>query len=122
MLNLKRDMDLVRQILLAVEGRPLEEDEVDITIDGYTTNQINYHLVILMDAGLIKAKYAQNLRDDYMWLDIRLTWEGHEFLDAARDNKRWEKAKGVLAQAGGFALDVMKQLLIQYLKQDLDLT
>lgn len=118
---MKRDMDLVRQILFAIEERPVDEDEIDIAIDGRTANEVNYHLEILMDAGLIKADYDQNLRGDYMWNSIRLTWDGHEFLDAARDTKRWEKAKGAMAQAGGFTLDVMKQLLIQYLKAELKL-
>ena len=119
---MKRDMDLVRQILFAIEKRSQEEDDVEIIVDGYTTSEINYHLVILADAGLITAKYQKNLRDDYIWQSIRLTWEGHEFLDAARDNTRWEKAKIVMTHMGGFALDVMKQLLIQYIKQDLNLT
>jgi hypothetical protein len=119
---MKRDMDLVRQILFVLENRQPDEDEVDIEIDGYSAEEINYHVVILMDAGLIKAKYQQDIHEDIpTWFDLRLTWEGHEFIDAARDNKRWEKAKGAMAQAGGFALDVMKQLLTSYLKAELNL-
>ena len=119
---MKRDMDLVRQILFAIEDLPKQHNGfVDIKIDGRAAEEINYHLMILIDAGLIKADFVTNKMTDYIWKSIRLTWDGHEFLDASRDNKRWEKAKGVMAQAGGFALDVMKQLLIQYLKADLNL-
>jgi hypothetical protein len=31
----------------------------------------------------------------------RLTWEGHEFLDAARDEKRWKKAMSTVKEKGG---------------------
>jgi len=71
------------------------------------------------EAGLIEADISNSADAEYK--PKRLTWEGHEFLDAARDNRRWEQAKGAMAQAGGFALDVMKQLLIQYLKAALRL-
>jgi hypothetical protein len=114
-------MDLVRQILFEIEKRPMEQDEVDVTIEGYSTDEINYHLIILIDAALIRAEYQQNLRADYMWLSIRLTWDGHEFLDAARDDTRWERAKGTMMKTGGFVLPVLMQLLISYLKAELGL-
>lgn len=120
---MKRDMDLARKILFAVEELPKQQKGfVDIKIDGHTNEEINYHLIILMDAGLIKADYVDNKLIDYIWKSIRLTWEGHEFIEAARDNTRWEKAKGAMVQVGGFALDVMKQLLVQFLKEELKLT
>jgi hypothetical protein len=55
------------------------------------------------------------------WNAVRLTWEGHEFLDAARDNGRWEKAKGAMSKVGGFVFDISKQLLIQYMRAELKL-
>ena len=118
---MKRDMDLVRKILFKIEELPQYSNQwADVPIDGYSKDEIDYHLVILMDAGLIDASRVSNIRD-VIWKAVRLTWEGHEFLDAARDNGRWEKAKTTMNQVGGFALDVMKQLLVQYLKTELKL-
>jgi hypothetical protein len=51
-------------------------------------------------------------------LHYSISWNGHEFLNAARDNTRWEKAKGAMAKAGGFVLPVLMQLLTQYLKAE----
>jgi hypothetical protein len=76
--------------------------------------------MLLKEAGLIDAIDVSKGAND--WKPKRLTWEGHEFLDAARDNKRWEKAMVVMSQVGGFVFDVGKQLLIQYLKQEINLT
>ncbi len=51
-----------------------------------------------------------------------LTWEGHEFTEAARDERRWKKAVGIVAEKGGnITLDVMKQLLMSLMKGTLGL-
>lgn len=118
---MKRDMDLCRKILIEVEKLSFDISMIEMRIEGYSMEEVNYHLIILGDAGLLALDYVRGGRKDYIWKSIRLTWEGHEFLDSARDNGRWEKAKGAMSQAGGFALDVMKQLLVQYLKDQLKL-
>jgi hypothetical protein len=118
---MKRDMDLVRQILLEVEKLSFTNNVVEISLEGYTSEEINYHLIILADAGLLAVDYVRAGKKDYIWKSIRLTWDGHEFLDAARDNNRWEKAKGTMQKAGGFVLPVLMQLLTQYLKAELKL-
>jgi len=116
---MKRDMDLCRTILFEVEKFPFRTDWINLKIDGYSKDEIAYHVMILNQAGLIDARNLDTLTD---WRPINLTWEGHEFLDAARDNKRWEKAKSAMSQLGGFVFDVGKQLLVQYLRQELNLT
>lgn len=119
---MKRDMDLVRKILFEVEKEPFSGKAFDVHLDGYTVDEINYNVMLLKEAGLIETKAWTSMQTgSSRWKPVRLTWEGHEFLDAARDNARWEKAKNAMSQAGGFALDVMKQLLIQYLKEQLKL-
>lgn len=119
---MKRDMDLCRKILFEIEKSSYEgEDGVfDFKVEEYDRDEVSFHAMLLDEAGLITAR---NLNANLVgwWIPIRLTWEGYEFLDAARDNARWEKAKGAMTKAGGFALDVMKQLLIQYLKAELKL-
>ena len=125
---MKRDMDLVRQILFA-----MEKDETQIIfgesnpvkVDGYKRENIDYHMKIMAQAGLLHEDLFEissdpNLPKIYV-SDYSISWLGHEFLDAARDNKRWEKVKDVMSQVGGFVFDVGKQLLIQYLKSELKL-
>lgn len=51
-----------------------------------------------------------------------LTWEGHEFAEAARDERRWKNAMGIVAErSGNITLDVMKQLLVSLMKGTLGL-
>jgi len=50
-----------------------------------------------------------------------LTWAGHDFLDAARNERAWEFAKRSISKVGTVAFDVTKALLIQWAKQQLGL-
>lgn len=44
----------------------------------------------------------------------RLTWPGHEFLDAARNETLWTRTKGNLSNAGVSAtFDLLKTLLVE---------
>jgi hypothetical protein len=46
-----------------------------------------------------------------------LTWQGHEFAEAARDETRWKKAMGMVADKGGsITLAVLQQLLISLMR------
>ena len=116
---MKRDMDLVRKILIATEENedPFGFDNLDdIGIKGYSDSQISYHVQIMAQANLIEADQATGFGDLNMW-PIGLTWEGHEFLDNARDEKRWGKAKGIMVQVGSFSFDILKAVLIEMAKK-----
>lgn len=110
---MKRDMDLVRGILMEIEKQPYTSGPVDIHLDGPSDEEFFYHVMILNEAGLIEAfKFSTLGRVD--WRPVRLTWSGHEFLEASRDDTRWEKAKTVMAdKGGGMIFDVLKQLLVK---------
>ena len=116
---LKRDMDLCRLVLLHVEEKPYDgwgRGKDDLPDAGVDTATLYYHVKLLNQAGLLEAHYIDRSDGD-MWLPTSLTWQGHEFLDAARDNKNWERAKQAGSKIGGFSLDIIKSLLIGSLKE-----
>ena len=113
---MKRDMDLIREILLKIEERPFDGMWFTLDIDGCSPEAISYHVMLLHEAGLIEAYCDSALGSIDNWLPIRLTWQGHEFLDAARDSTRWDQAKGIMTKVGGFALEVLKAVLIESAK------
>ena len=89
---MQRDMDLIRKILFAVERFPVSIDGRsmhDLSVEHNGTrmedgNQILFgHILILRDAELINAAISPRLMEARVF---RLTWKGHEFLDAARDD------------------------------------
>jgi hypothetical protein len=111
----KRDMDLVRKILLVVEDSAVEARIPKI--DGYTSEKIAYHSRLLLDAGLITALDASS-HDGEAYLITGLTWAGRDFLDASRNDTVWNKAKDIIKiKGGGFTFEILKSLLTKLLSE-----
>ena len=114
---MKRDMDLVRKILFTIEAEP-SGFAPRLSIDGYGDEQVGFHVVLMDEAGLVKAVDVTGDGDTSpMAIPSRITWRGYEFLDAAREPARWEQAKGVMAKVGGASFQVLVSVLTQLATQ-----
>ena len=112
---MKRDMDLARKILFDVEncGNADGSGYVAIEIEGHSEQEIMYHVQLLGEAGLIEIRDSSDSDGIRCW-PTRLTWWGHEFIDAARDNTRWEKTKRlVMEQTGSLSFETLKAVLLK---------
>jgi hypothetical protein len=49
-----------------------------------------------------------------------LTWKGHEFLDLARDQERWNRAKAIIGKIGGAPISVWMKVLTDLMIQGID--
>ncbi|MGI0133535.1 MAG: DUF2513 domain-containing protein [Candidatus Micrarchaeaceae archaeon] len=112
---MKRDFDLIRQILIDVAaarpGTPIRGVDYEGKYDAAT---IGKHVALMIDAGLLTGTVSESpdMRITAFVVD-QLTQSGHDFLDAARDNTIWAKAKKyVIEPAGGVGIGV----LLAYLK------
>lgn len=110
---MKRDMDLVRAILLAIDeanDRINMDHLVPIGPGGADEQTVAYHLGMLIDeAGYVKGIKAHTFAGKN-WINLDLTWAGHEFLDQVRDDDVWRKVKGAANKAGAFSIDLMAGL------------
>ena len=85
---MKRDMEMIRQILCEVA-----ETNSEHGIVGYDDSYTAYQVALLKDAGLIDAVLVEDgLGFPARASILRRTWAGHEFLDSSRDSKVWKKA------------------------------
>ena len=110
---MKRDMDLCRRILFDIEANADAPGQgpVRLTIEGHEPAEVSYHVQLLNDAGLLEAKNLSTLKG-LDWRPIRLTYAGHEFIEAARKDSLWQKAKTtVLEKTGGLSLEALKAVL-----------
>ena len=114
---MKRDMDLVRKILFEMERRGSYRKQFDpICIEGYSDEEVSYHIMLLCDAGLMEGSNVTS-SSGFRWIAKSLTWDGHEFLDAAREDTRWNQAmKMVKEKAGSVTLEVFKEVLVSLMK------
>ncbi len=119
---MKRDLGLVRELLIKLEALPvgmyeawtITPDDRKIPVDGYDENQIAYHLSLLQERGLIDVPDAQPMIGIVF---TRLSWEGHDFLDAVRDPEIWKKTKGRADAIGSWTFEIVKELAKAYKKQ-----
>ena len=93
---MKRDMDLLRKILLSIEEKykPGDGSIRDLTIEGYGLNTIAEHCYLLYQQGLI-TRYDPSWADDKIVLFFvgNLTSAGYDFLELIKNDEIWDKTK-----------------------------
>jgi hypothetical protein len=107
--DLKRDMDLIRDILMKIEGgqqvfEPISSDmasclsiPLETPMSKEEADQLRGHLDLLDRDGTIEIE-ARQVGGSY--LIKGLTRQGHDYLDRIRDPDIWQKAKSSTASAG----------------------
>ena len=122
---MKRDMELIRDLLLKIEGgqRSFEvlspksasilciEQEEPLTKEK--ADQLEYHLGLLDDAGYLKEFERASGGVVYV---SGLTMSGHDFLDSIRDPDVWHKTKQATTATGSWTLGILKDLATAYAK------
>ena len=120
---MKRDMDLVRKILLAIEES--EGEKVKLDSLGDDLDRVYRHVALMEEFGLVDAlvRWGGDGPRERIVICIvkRLTWKGHDFLDKARDESIWKKAKGIcIEKTGGLALVALDLVLTNLISDRLN--
>ena len=118
-------MDLTRVLLLKIEAdkrldgtRWIRFDTPnEIGVDGYSMEEISYHLTMLIDGGFVKGREGTVANPTIN----KLTWQGHELLDDIRDDTIWGKTKERAKGLGSVGIALMWELAKAELKLKLHL-
>lgn len=106
---MQRDWDPIRKILLKVR----DDDHADL--EGYGNRVVQEHQKLLMEAGLMTGLSMEGSWTP--WQTCRLTWQGHDFIESAQDEKLYhkaiEKAKGV----GAISFEIIKTAIAELAKR-----
>lgn len=107
-------MDLCRDILLQIEASEKEPvGWIKLDMPDHQRQAVSYNIMLLAQAGLITA-IDLTTSSGFYWEPTSLTWQGHEFLDAARNDTFWNKAKAIVTdKSGSLSFDVLKGVLIE---------
>lgn len=113
---MRRDMETVRTILRSIEDSPDAVVEVPRAgFAGIESGSLEAHVRLILEAGLAESLMATRER----WL-LRLTWVGHDFVEHARSNTRWNSALRLLAESGkAVTLGALSSLLESIAKREL---
>ena len=123
---MRRNMSLIRQLLLLIEdqGDDMNGWIGDLIVEGFSDEQITHHVWLLMDGGYIEG-IDLSTSDGSDYKPRYLTWQGHEFLAAVRDNDIWNKTLEVAKQGGAATLsaifDIAKALAKKKIEKMLDI-
>ena len=117
---MKRDMDLVREILLAIEEldtdgvgceeRHLQRYLQEREYDNY--DKIYGHCKMMHQADLIKFKLESG-GEHFLEEPITILWEGREFLDDVRDQRVWGKVKEEIGNRSNISFETLKKLVTE---------
>lgn len=111
---MKRDMDIVRAIILAAK----DADEPITAIPNITQQVFAYHVQIMQEAGLLVAalKPPESKSPPEKATILRLTWSGLDFADSITNETIWNKAKdNILKPGASWTFGV----LLEYIKSEL---
>lgn len=110
---MKRDLDLIREILIFIEENAELNENLylsDFQQLNKPLDEIAYQLQLLNDAGFIESKEIKAIGLYDCFVD-RMTMYGHEYLDSIRNETVWSKTKEKLNVIGGSAsLSVVQTL------------
>lgn len=114
---MRRDLDLVREILLKLEASEGPLDVNKLVSDNRSANLVAYHFKIMAQGGLIEANNVEE-HQSFMAEALSLTWGGHEYLDALKSDTVWQKVKKMLKEHGGdIPYAVVKKAAVAFLEQ-----
>jgi hypothetical protein len=115
---MKRDLDLLREIMLVLEdkmeyGKNFQSNQLIEVIQDKTLNmhKLAYHVGLLVESNLIRAKenkYYGGEPTDYLINTI--TSQGHDFIDTIRQDTTWNKIKAKASDIGGFSLSILMDI------------
>ena len=113
---MKRDMDLVRQLLMEIEQESQWPHGQCITTEDASKS---YHLHLLIQSGLAEGKESLVMGGEPpQFLISGLTWQGHEFLSASADQGRWSQFKKSAGTGlGSIPFPVIVKLLTDGIEQ-----
>lgn len=115
---MKRDMELVRRILLALEAHASGSAPTPFTIKGYDQDVIGHHVYLMAQGDLLTAAEVTAFGDAPIAIPGTITWKGHEFLDATRSETVWRQVRTVLKDKGvSLPFALVQELAIQVLKK-----
>lgn len=122
---MKRNMDLIRSLLLKLEALDLSPGEIamldpdgeELGVEGAGPDEIEHHLYLIDEAGFIDTAGGGTLDG----LTFRkLTWEGYDFLDSVRDDRIWARTKQGASEAGGYTVELLKDLAKGFVRKQIE--
>ena len=124
---MQRDIELVRSLLLAVEASGRASDAQLLSVVGDddlakasfeqledAAEKLEYHLSMLTEEAKFLKGICVSTYGGKHWVDLELTRQGHEFLDAVRDPEMWGRTKDHAGTVGNWTIGFLAEAAKAY--------
>lgn len=121
---MRMNVELLRRILLAAESSPSGILQKAIEVEGYSQGDIDYHSSLIIDAGLAIGTIGEwEDRENPLVVLHRLTYKGHEFIEAARNEFIWDEALSIMKEKGFVpaSIELVKKVLDKQIRKQLEI-
>jgi hypothetical protein len=116
---MKRDMDLVRKLLLLIEEEGHDRNGwiEEIAVEGYTDLQVSQHIWLLGNGGFIEI--IDLSAEETCYRPRCLTWRGTEFVETVRDRDIWDRTKSIAGRVGTGSLSMLMEIATKVAQEKL---
>jgi hypothetical protein len=115
---MKRDMEYVRTLLIEIEAAPAPIRQSSELLRESASEEeklrLFYHLGMLIDETGSVSGIAAHTMQSRNWINLQLTWQGHEFIETVRDPEVWVRTKEGAKKAGNFGLEFVIEIAKAY--------
>jgi hypothetical protein len=96
----------------------VERNSPTLHIEGHREEEILFHCELLVEAGLLQGQVVRGRSGERIGARLeKLTWEGSDFLDVARSETKWKKAKAQIVKTGvSWTFEIVKSVLVEISK------
>lgn len=111
---MKRDMDLVRHVLVTVEDADSQVEYGELVTTAWDMQMVAYHVEIMYQYGLLDATAIKEANGGVTRGFVNgLTWAGQDYLDAIRNDAVWERTKRIVRDTlGSTTMDIIKKVAV----------
>jgi hypothetical protein len=101
----------------------LQQEGETVDLSAYSEKQLVYHSALIIEAGLAHGEVIIGTDGEpAATVTIRLTWDGHDFLDAARNDNTWKKVMDIAkSHSMSMTFSIAKDLLSSLMRQQVGL-
>ena len=114
---MKRNMDLIRALLLRLEAEPVLAGRRSIfrwgdsffSFQEYSQDDAIEHFRLLLENGYISGPPPEEQGTNF-FIVTGLSWKGHELIDTIRSPEIWKRTKAGAEKIGGLGIDLILEL------------
>lgn len=114
---MKRNLDLIRDILIFIEDGNFDFlSSDDMNFPKIEHDELTSHLELMADAGFITF-IDNSVFERKIYAKIKMRYKGYDYLETIRDSTVWNKTKESIKKvSGGVTFDLIKETAISIIK------